>query len=76
MVEGEMPKQAHGRTSALDILHSSATPLDKVRQLVAMGYDELDADQLVSSLQVGPNQMLYYEQLPSPDYNEDWAEES
>jgi len=75
MVEGEMPKQGYGRKTALDILHSSAAPLDKVRQLVAMGYDELDADQLVSSVQVGPSQMLYYEQLPNPDYNEDWSEE-
>ncbi len=64
-----MPNQAHGRASALDVLHSGAAPLEKVRQLVAMGYDELDADELVSSVQVKPNQMLYYEQLPTPDYD-------
>lgn len=63
--------QPTGRRSALDILHSGASQLDKVRQLVAIGYEETDADALVSSVQASPNQMLYYEQLPEPDYDAD-----
>lgn len=59
------------RRSAAKVLQSRVTPLSKVRGLVALGYDEEDADAMVSSLQVGPNQIMYYEQLPEPDYTAD-----
>ena len=59
------------RRTAAEVLGSQLSPLTKVQKLVALGYDEEDADTLVSNLQVGPNQMMYYEQLPNPDYEAD-----
>jgi hypothetical protein len=59
------------RRSAAAVLESQLSALEKVRKLVALGYDEIDADALVGNLQVGPNQMIYYEQLPNPDYDAD-----
>jgi hypothetical protein len=65
-----MVQRAARRKSAAKILESQVTPLDKIRRLVALGYEEIDADAMVASLQVGPNQMMYYEQLPEPEYEE------
>ncbi|HUC86713.1 MAG TPA: hypothetical protein VMR75_00090 [Candidatus Saccharimonadales bacterium] len=56
---------------ANQVLGSQLSPLDKVRKLVALGYDEDDADTLVTNSQVGTSQMMYYEQLPTPDYEAD-----
>ncbi len=64
-----MTMQPHmRRQAAAKILRSDLSALQKVRQLVALGYDEADADSLVSSSQVSQNNLLYYEQLPNPDY--------
>ena len=64
-------KRAQRRKSATSILESAQAPLDKVRKLVALGYEEIDAEAMVTDLQVGYGQMIYYEQLPSPEYDED-----
>ncbi len=53
---------------ATAILGSEASPIDKVRQLVAIGYEEEVAELMVSGVQSGQHQMLYYEQLPNADY--------
>jgi len=58
------------KQSAKNVLRSDMTPLNKVRKLIALGYDETDADTMVSSLTANPNQMAYYERLPNPDYEE------
>lgn len=63
-------KQARRRKWAAQILDSGLTPLDKVRRLVALGYDEQAADAMVSGAQVGFGASMYYEQLPGPDYSE------
>ena len=59
------------RKWATGVLESALTPLDKVRKLIALGYEEIDAEAMVTSLQMGSGQMVYYEQLPSPEYDED-----
>ena len=61
---------AQRRRSAAQILESALTPLDKIQKLVALGYEEIDAEAMVASSQLGPNQMVYYEQLPDPEYDE------
>ncbi len=53
---------------ATAILGSEAAPINKVRQLVAIGYEEEVAEFMVSGVQSGQHQMLYYEQLPQADY--------
>ena len=64
-------RQARRRQWAAQILDSGLSPLDKVRKLVALGYDEEAADAMVSGAQVGPAMSMYYEQLPKPDYADD-----
>lgn len=64
-------RQPRRRQGAADILGSETTPLNKVRKLVALGYDESSADDLVASAQVGPSQAMFYEHLPTPEYGED-----
>lgn len=59
------------RQGAAEILGSGTTPLDKVRKLVALGYEESAADGMVVSAQVGPSQAMFYEHLPKPDYDAD-----
>lgn len=66
-----MAIQRSQRRMANQVLGSQLSPLDKVRKLVALGYDEDDADTLVTNSQVGTSQMMYYEQLPTPDYEAD-----
>ncbi|HUC19980.1 MAG TPA: hypothetical protein VMR98_00600 [Candidatus Polarisedimenticolaceae bacterium] len=61
-------KRAVSDVQATTILGSEATPINKVRQLVAIGYEEEVADMMVSGVQSGQHQMLYYEQLPRADY--------
>jgi hypothetical protein len=53
---------------AAEILDSESAPLSKVRKLVALGYDESLADNLVVNAQVGPSQAMFYEHLPKPEY--------
>ncbi len=66
----EIIQQRRRKRWAAHILGAAISPLDKVRKLVALGYDEAEADMMVNGIQAG-NQPLYYEQLPSPDYAED-----
>lgn len=63
-------RPARRRQGAARILGSGATPLNKVRKLVALGYDEESADDLVVNAQVGPSQAMFYEHLPKPEYDE------
>jgi len=63
-----MAMQSLEQRQANQILESQLPPLEKVRKLIALGYDEDDADTLVANAQVGARQMIYYEQLPNPDY--------
>lgn len=63
-------RNARTRQGAAEILGSGTTPLDKVRKLVALGYDESAADGLVVNAQVGPSQAMFYEHLPNPEYDE------
>jgi hypothetical protein len=69
-----MAIQRSQQRQANQVLESQLPPLEKVRKLVALGYEEDDADTLVANAQVGPShpsQMIYYEQLPNPDYEVD-----
>jgi Holliday junction resolvasome RuvABC DNA-binding subunit len=63
-------RQRRHKRWAAAILAAEISPLDKVRKLVALGYDEDQAEALVTGAQSG-NQMVYYEQLPGPDYAPD-----
>jgi Holliday junction resolvasome RuvABC DNA-binding subunit len=66
-----MAMQRSQQRLANQALESELPPLEKVRKLVALGYEEDDAETLVTNLQAGRNQMIYYEQLPRPDYEAD-----
>jgi hypothetical protein len=61
-------RQRRHKRWAAAILEAELSPLDKVRKLVALGYDETEAEALVSGTQTGVRQPLYYEQLPGPEY--------
>lgn len=61
-------KQERRKKWAAEILESDLSSLDKVRKLVALGYEEEEADNMVNGIQTGKNQLVYYEQLPNPDY--------
>ena len=62
-------RQARQQKWAAHILGSGLTPLNKVRKLVALGYDEEAADMMVTGAQVGPSQAMFYEHLPRPEYD-------
>ncbi len=64
----ESIKQERRKKWAAEILESDLSSLDKVRKLVALGYEEEEADNMVNGIQTGKNQLVYYEQLPNPDY--------
>lgn len=64
----ESIKQERRKKWAAEILESDLSSLDKERKLVALGYEEEEADSMVNGAQSGKNQMVYYEQLPNPDY--------
>jgi Holliday junction resolvasome RuvABC DNA-binding subunit len=66
----EVVRQRRRKQWAAAILNTGIHPLDKVRKLVALGYDEAEAEQMVNGMQIG-NQPLYYEQLPNADYAQD-----
>ncbi len=66
-----LTNQAGRDVRAAAILESELSPLDKVRGLVSLGYEEEIADFMVAGAQSGRNQMLYYEKLPQADYAED-----
>jgi Holliday junction resolvasome RuvABC DNA-binding subunit len=72
-VEGSMAavSKKSERKWAVQILESGLTPLSKVRKLVALGYAEEAADEMVTEAQVGPSQAMFYEQLPRPEYEVD-----
>lgn len=53
---------------AASILSANIRPVDKVRKLVALGYDEDDAERMVSGQLINQQQPVYYEQLPNPEY--------
>jgi Holliday junction resolvasome RuvABC DNA-binding subunit len=61
-------KQQRHKQWAASILQAEISPLDKVRKLVALGYDEQEAEAMVNGVQTGQNQLVYYEQLPNPEY--------
>ncbi len=63
-------RQRRRKRWASAILGATISPLDKVRKLVALGYDEMEADHMVNGTQAG-NHPVYYEQLPSPEYAEE-----
>lgn len=64
-------KRAMSDVQATTILGSEAAPIEKVRQLVSIGYEEEVAELMVTGVQSGQHQMLYYEQLPQADYADD-----
>ena len=64
-------RPARRRQGAARILGSGTTPLNKVRKLVALGYDESLADSMVVNAQVGPSQAMFYDHLPNPEYDKD-----
>lgn len=64
-------RQQRHKKWAAEILQSELSPLDKTRKLVALGYDEEEADKMVNGIQIGLNQPVYYEQLPNPEYTPD-----
>lgn len=63
-------RQHNQRKWAAAILNADLTPIDKVRKLMALGYDDEEADLMVSGVQQSQNQMVYFEQLPSPEYDQ------
>jgi Holliday junction resolvasome RuvABC DNA-binding subunit len=72
MVEGAMDttQQQRRKRWAAAILQTQLSPINKVRKLVALGYDEDQAELMVNGAQQGQGQMVYYEQLPEPVYDE------
>jgi hypothetical protein len=50
-----------------EILLSDDVPITKVRKIMAMGVDETDAEDIVSSYQAGQNAPVYYERLDFDD---------
>ena len=53
---------------AAQILDTSLSPINKIQKLVALGYEQEEAEAMVSGIQSGG--MIYYEQLPYPDYDQ------
>lgn len=72
-VEGimEIIKQERRKKWAVEILESDLSSLDKERKLVALGYEEEEADNMVNGIYTNKNQLVYYEKLPNPDYAEE-----
>ena len=54
-----------------EILMSRLNPMEKVKQLMHMGLDEEDADEVVEKYQMGQMVPVYYEKL---DFNEEYDE--
>lgn len=67
----ESIKQERRKKWAAEILESDLSSINKVRKLVALGYEEKEADNMVNGIQTGKSQLVYYEQLPNPDYAEE-----
>jgi uncharacterized protein YoaH (UPF0181 family) len=63
-------KQKRHKRWAAAILEAQISPVNKVRKLMALGYDEGQAEMMVGGVQQGQNQMVYYEQLPDPEYGD------
>ncbi len=53
------------------ILSSQQSMIAKARQIIALGYDEEEAERLVERSQTTLNQSVYYEQLPQAPYEHD-----
>lgn len=51
------------------ILGSQQSMIAKVRQIIALGYDEEEAERLVEQSQINIGQPVYYEQLPQAPYD-------
>jgi uncharacterized protein YoaH (UPF0181 family) len=54
-----------------NILESQVAPVEKMRQLMAIGYGEEEAALLVEQHEAGTRQPVYYEQLPEAAYEPD-----
>lgn len=61
-------KQRRNRKWAHAVLDANLDPVNKVQKLVALGYDQEDAESMVWQAQQPSHQMVYYEQLPQPEY--------
>lgn len=61
-------KQSRNRKWAHAVLDANLDPINKVQKLVALGYEEEDAEAMVWQSQQPSHQMVYYEQLPQPRY--------
>ncbi|TAK89737.1 hypothetical protein EPO04_01365 [Patescibacteria group bacterium] len=61
-------KQHRNRKWAHAVLDANLDPINKVQKLVALGYEQEDAELMVWQHQEASHQMVYYEQLPQPEY--------
>jgi hypothetical protein len=59
------------RAKVAAILSSQSDALTKARRLIALGYDEEEAEELVELSLIGRYQSIYYEQLPGATYADD-----
>lgn len=67
-MEGTAERRNRLAEWAAKILESDLDALAKARKLVALGYDNEEADELVMRSQFGSGHPVYYEQLPNADY--------
>lgn len=72
-MEGTAERRQKLAEWAAKILESDLDALAKARKLIALGYDEEEADALVTRSQFSGRQPVYYEQLPPADYAQDEA---
>lgn len=70
-MEGTAERRNRLAEWAAKILESDLDALAKARKLVALGYDNEEADELVMRSQLGSGHPVYYEQLPNADYAEE-----
>ncbi|HSX41122.1 MAG TPA: hypothetical protein VLF21_00585 [Candidatus Saccharimonadales bacterium] len=70
-MEGTAERRHRLAQWAAKILDSDLDALAKARKLVALGYDDAEADELVMRSQFAAQQPVYYEQLPNADYAPD-----
>lgn len=56
------------KRSAAGVLGTGRPPLEKIQALVALGYDQEQAEDLVGHYAGPPSPSNYFESLPAPDY--------
>jgi hypothetical protein len=62
-------RQPRGKKWAGHILASELSPLNKVQKMVALGYDESEAENLVTEHMMSLSRSNYYERIPDPEYD-------